>query len=80
MYITSRGVKTFFVRKCVRGKDKRILIGKYPDVDIEDARSAVPSILENASKKKPVRRKKLRSSNFWICIWQIKCAEVKIRI
>ena len=32
MYITSRGVKTFFVRKRVRGKDKRILIGKYPDV------------------------------------------------
>ena len=64
MYITSRGVKTFFVRKRVRGKDKRILIGKYPDVDIEDARSAVPHILENASKKPPVRRKKITFKQF----------------
>jgi integrase len=64
MYITSRGVKTFFVRKRVRGKDKRILIGKYPDVDIEDARSAVPHILENASKKPPVRRKKISFKQF----------------
>ena len=45
MYVTSRGVKTFFVRKRVRGKDKRILIGAYPDMDIEDARLAVPGIL-----------------------------------
>ena len=51
MYITSRGIKTFFVRKRVRGKDKRILIGNYPAIDIEDARSAVPNILENATKK-----------------------------
>ncbi len=64
MYITSRGVKTFFVRKRVRGKDKRILIGKYPDVDIEDARSAVPQILENATKKPPVRRKKITFKQF----------------
>lgn len=64
MYITSRGVKTFFVRKRVRGKDKRILIGKYPDVDIEYARSAVPQILENASKKPPVRRKKITFKQF----------------
>ncbi|MDW3024818.1 MAG: integrase family protein [Alphaproteobacteria bacterium] len=64
MYITSRGVKTFFVRKRVRGKDKRILIGKYPDVDIEYARSAVPQILENAAKKPPVRRKKITFKQF----------------
>ena len=64
MYITSRGVKTFFVRKRVRGKDKRILIGNYPDVDIEDARSAVPGILEKAMKKPPVRRKKITFKQF----------------
>lgn len=64
MYVTSRGVKTFFVRKRVHGKDKRILIGKYPDVDIEDARSAVPQILENASKKPPLRRKKITFKQF----------------
>ncbi len=64
MYITSRGVKTFFVRKRVHGKDKRILIGKYPDVDIEDARSAVPQILDAAMKKPPVRRKKITFKQF----------------
>lgn len=64
MYITSRGVKTFFVRKRVHGKDKRILIGKYPDVDIEDARSSVPHILDAAAKKPPVRRKKISFRQF----------------
>lgn len=64
MYITSRGIKTFFVRKRVRGKDKRILIGNYPAIDIEDARSAVPNIIENATKKPPVRRKKITFSDF----------------
>ena len=64
MYVTSRGVKTFFVRKRVHGKDKRILIGNYPDVDIENARSVVPTILDNAMKKPPVRRKKISFKQF----------------
>ena len=37
MYITQRGVKSFFVRKRVHGRDKRIIIGNYPQMDIEDA-------------------------------------------
>ena len=64
MYVTSRGVKTFFVRKRVHGKDKRILIGNYPDVDIEDARGMVPNILADAVKKPPVRRKKITFKSF----------------
>ncbi len=64
MYITSRGVKTFFVRKRVHGKDKRILIGNYPQMDIENARSAVPGILDKAMKKPPVRRKKITFKQF----------------
>ena len=64
MYITSRGVKTFFVRKRVHGKDKRILIGKYPDIDIENARAAVPILLEEAVKKPPIRRKKITFKAF----------------
>ena len=51
LYITSRGVKTFFVRKRINGRDRRILIGKYPDMDIEEARSAVANVLDDASKK-----------------------------
>jgi len=64
MYITSRGVKTFFVRKRVRGRDKRIIIGKYPDVDIETARGAVVDVLNNAMKKPVVRRKKITFRDF----------------
>lgn len=64
MYITSRGVKTFFVRKRIRGADKRIIIGKYPDVDIETARAAVNGVLETASKKPIVRRKQVSFKQF----------------
>ena len=64
MYITSRGVKTFFVRKRVRGADKRIIIGKYPDVDIETARESVSSVLDNALKKPVVRRKQITFKQF----------------
>lgn len=59
LYITSRGVKSFFVRKRVHGRDKRIIIGKYPDVDIEEARAKVPEILNQASKKIPIRHKQI---------------------
>ena len=64
MYITSRGVKTFFVRKRINGRDRRVLIGKYPDMDIEDARSAVNTVLDDASKKIPVKRKKILFRDF----------------
>ncbi|MBD5400993.1 integrase family protein [bacterium] len=59
MYITSRGVKTFFVRKRVGGRDRRIIIGNYPDVDIEQARSAVPVVLAAAAQPPRTRRRKI---------------------
>ena len=64
MYITSRGVKTFFVRKRIKGRDRRVIIGKYPDMDVEDARSAVVTVLEDASKKIQVKRKKILFHDF----------------
>lgn len=64
MYITSRGVKTFFVRKRINGRDRRVIIGKYPDMDIEDARSAVVTALEDASKKIQMKRKKVLFRDF----------------
>lgn len=64
MYVTSRGVKTFFVRKRVRGRDRRIIIGNYPDVDIETARGAVPEILATASIAPRVHRKKITLKKF----------------
>lgn len=59
MYVTSRGVKSFFVRKRVGGRDRRIIIGNYPDMDIEDARAAVPVVLENAMHRPRTRRRKI---------------------
>ncbi len=64
MYITQRGVKSFFVRKRVNGRDKRIIIGKYPETDIEEARAKVNDILNKASKKIPTRRKKISFKDF----------------
>ena len=64
MYITSRGVKSFFVRKRVNGRDKRIIIGNYPGTDIEDARSKVVEVLNEVSKKIPIRRKKISFKDF----------------
>lgn len=64
MYITPRGVKSFFVRKRVNGKDRRIIIGNYPDIDIETARARVNEVLDEASKKTPIRRKKISFREF----------------
>lgn len=64
MYITSRGVKTFFVRKRVHGRDKRIIIGNYPDMDIETARGAVTEVLAVAMEKKKIHRKKITLKKF----------------
>ena len=64
MYITGRGVKSFFVRKRVNGRDKRIIIGKYPETDIETARAKVAEVLDEASKKIPIRRKKILFKDF----------------
>jgi integrase len=58
MYITSRGVKSFFVRKRVNGKDKRIIIGKYPEIEISDARNCVNDVLKAADEKPKLHRKK----------------------
>lgn len=64
MYITQRGVKSFFVRKRVNGRDKRIIIGKYPETDIEEARARVSEVLNEVSKPIPIRRKKIAFKNF----------------
>lgn len=64
MYITQRGVKSFFVRKRVNGRDRRIIIGNYPDVDIETARERVGEVLDAAMKPVPVRRKQISFREF----------------
>ena len=64
MYITSRGVKTFFVRHRSHGRDKRIIIGNYPDMDIEDARAAVADALVRADTPKNNKRRKIKFKKF----------------
>ncbi|MBD5389243.1 integrase family protein [bacterium] len=59
LYVTSHGVKTFFVRRRIGGRDKRIIIGNYPEIDIEDARAAAANILDSAATPAaPTRRNK----------------------
>lgn len=49
LYITSNGVKTFFVRKFVNRKDERIIIGQYPTITIEKAREKALKIKSQIS-------------------------------
>lgn len=59
LYITARGAKTFFTRKRVHGKDERIIIGRWPEVSIEEARAAVAKKIVGASTPIPVRRNRI---------------------
>jgi len=59
LYITSRGIKTFFTRKRVRGRDVRIIIGRWPDISVEDARHAVSEKIAESSVPIKIRRKKI---------------------
>ncbi len=42
--VTSTGYKSFFVYRKIAGRPERILIGKYPDITIFNARAKVPEI------------------------------------
>jgi integrase len=64
MYITQRGVKSFFVRKRINGRDRRVILGNYPETDIEDARAKVREVLDMANQKIPARRKKTLFQDF----------------
>jgi|GEM_PF-541256 len=59
LYITSRGIKTFFTRKRVRGRDVRIIIGRFPDVSVEDARNAVSEKIAESAAPVKVRRNRI---------------------
>jgi len=60
LYVTARGVKTFFVRKRVKGKDVRMILGNYPALSIDEAREKVPEILERVAKPAPLRKKRIQ--------------------
>ncbi|MDR0319481.1 MAG: integrase arm-type DNA-binding domain-containing protein, partial [Rickettsiales bacterium] len=55
LYITANGAKTFFVRKRSRRKDVRKILGKYPDMDIDDAREMASQAAVKMKEPVPVR-------------------------
>lgn len=60
--ITPNGIRTFFIRKRVQGRDERIFLGRFPEVSIEEARGkALIAKAEVADGKNPgEKRKQLR--------------------
>ena len=57
LYVTARGIKTFFTRKRVRGRDVRIIIGRYPEMDIDTARARVLGAIDATRRPILIRRR-----------------------
>jgi integrase len=62
IYVTARGIKTFFIRKRVRGKDVRIILGNYPKVSIDDARTMIDGTIEKIVTPKKSSTKRVHFS------------------
>ena len=62
-YVTPSGAVTFYVRKRVNGRDERIIIGRFPDVSIEQARKKALDIKAQVAlgKDPAADKKRLRS-------------------
>jgi hypothetical protein len=57
--VTLSGAKSFFIEKVIDGKQKRITIGRYPDLTVEQARQEAQKILGKiATGIDPVAEKK----------------------
>jgi len=50
LYVTANGVKTFFIRKMIEGKDERIIIGQFPDLSVDNARREAINIKAEVAK------------------------------
>ena len=59
LYVTARGAKTFFVRKRVRGKDVRVILGNYPKLSIDDARAMLDTKLSEVTAPLPERQRRI---------------------
>lgn len=68
LYVTPKGVKTFFVRKRIKGRDERLVIGRFPETTVEIARKKAAVFCGIiADKKDPLeesRREKLNNKFF----------------
>jgi integrase len=43
-YLTPNGILTFYVRKRINGRDERVVIGRYPETTVEQARTQALTI------------------------------------
>jgi integrase len=50
LYITANGIITFFVRKRINGKDERVILGNFPTMKLDEARSEALSAKSLISK------------------------------
>lgn len=58
LYITPKGIITFFIRKKVEGKNVRIKIGRFPECSVQQARCmAIKIKAQIANGKNPVKQK-----------------------
>lgn len=61
LYVTSKGAKTFFVRKRINGRDERMIIGAFPDISIEQARKKAQELKGLVASGKDPAEEKRRS-------------------
>lgn len=63
-YVTPNGVITFFVRKRINGRDERVVIGRYPETTVEQARTQALAIkAQVAQGKDPIEDKRRMRSD-----------------
>lgn len=61
--ITSGGVKSFIVETRINGKVKRVTLGKYGNLTVEEARKQAKSLLGSVARgDDPIAEKKPKSS------------------
>lgn len=58
LYVTETGTKSFFVRKMVKGRDQRFMIGDFPDLSVENARKAAQDMKYEIRKGKDPNEEK----------------------
>ena len=63
LYITNKGIISFFVRKNINGKDERVLIGRFPDISIENARKEALKIKSDIAQGKNPNEEKNKLRN-----------------
>ncbi|MDR2432881.1 MAG: site-specific integrase [Puniceicoccales bacterium] len=63
LYITSTGHKSFMVRKRIQGQDKRVVLGHFPEMTIEQARKAAQHVKGQIAIGKNPEEEKHKLSN-----------------